>query len=46
MLYNSVTVYVVYIPEYITQKVLSNGCISEQIKNEISSLEFHGCSVS
>ena len=33
----------VHIPEYIMQKVLSTGSKSEQIKNEISSLEYHGC---
>ena len=42
MLYNSVTVYMVHIPQYITQKVLNTGCISEQLKNEISSLKYHG----
>ena len=43
MLYNSVTVYMVHIPQYITQKVLSTGCIlvSKQFENEISSLEYH-----
>ena len=46
MLYNSVTVYMVHIPQYITQKALSTGYMSEQFTNEISNLEYHGCSVS
>ena len=39
ILYNSVTVYMVHIRQYIMQKVLSTACISEQFENEISSLD-------
>ena len=33
-------------PKYIMHKVLSSDYISKQFKNEISNLEYHGCSVS
>ena len=40
------TVYVGHIPQYIMKEVLSTHFKSNQFKNEISNLEYHGCSVS